>query len=115
MHCVSHEVSLIIRDCFKATGGIEELHELDAFVTDAQHWFSSHACSSAFLKAQYVHGESSSFLWTVVTQYCGLLLKIKRFHSMCDLLRRVVQSGVVYIEKNFVDDPFPAKILDAEI
>ena len=33
---------------------------------------------------------------------------------MKDLLRRVVSSGV-YQEKNFKEDPFPAKVLGAEV
>ena len=103
MHCVSHEVSLIIKDCFKE-GGIDELHELDEWITDAQHWFSTHACSS-FLKGQALPGEPTAFVWPAVTRYCGLLLKIKRFLKMKPLLRRVVNSGV-YRDKNFIDDPF---------
>ena len=113
MHCESHEISLIIKDCFDKDSGIEELVELDEFITDAQHWFSSHACKS-FLKQQSVVGESTAFVWPAVTRYCGVLLKIKRFYDMRDLLRRVVQSGV-YVEKNFVNDPFPAKINGAAV
>ena len=112
LHCLSHEVSLIIRDCFKEDGGIPELFELNEWLTDAQHWFSTHACSS-FLKDQAQPSEKKSFVWPAVTRYCGVLLKIKRFYDMKSLLRRVVQSGV-YEEKNFVNDPFPAKILGAE-
>ena len=37
LHCVSHEVSLIIKDCFKADGGIPECFETDEWMTDAQH------------------------------------------------------------------------------
>ena len=113
LHCVSHEVSLIIRDCFKEDGGIQELFELNEWMTDAQHWFSTHACSS-FLKDQVQPGEKRAFVWPAVTRYCGLLLKIKRFYDMKALLRRVVNSGV-YQEKNFVDDPFPAKILGGDV
>ena len=113
MHCTSHEISLILRDCFKTDGGISELVELNEWITDAQHWFSTHACAS-FLKQQSKSGESTRFIWPAVTRYCGVLLKIKRFHSMKELLRRVVSSGV-YQEKNFVDDPFPAKILSADV
>lgn len=113
MHCVSHEVSLIIKDCFKEVGGVDELRELDEWITDAQHWFSSHACS-AFVKQQAVVGEKTAFVWPAVTRYCGLLLKIKRFLGMQTLLRRVVQSGV-YVEKNFVDDPHAAKIVGPEV
>lgn len=113
MHCLSHEVSLIIKDCFKADGGIPELADLNEWLTDAQHWFGTHACSS-FMKQQAAVGECTRFVWPAVTRYCGLLLKIKRFFSMKDLLRRVVNSGV-YQEKNFVDDPFPNKILAADV
>lgn len=113
MHCTSHEVSLILRDCFKPDGGVPELVELNEWLTDAQHWFSTHACSS-FLTQQALAGESKKFIWPAVTRYCGVLLKIKRFHSMKTLLRRVVQSGV-YTEKNFVDDPFPAKVMAADV
>ena len=113
LHCTSHEVSLIIRDCFKEEGGIAELHELDAWMTDAQHWFSSHTYT-IFRKEQALSGEKKSFVWPAVTRYCGVLLKFKRFFEMRPLLRRVVQSGV-YIEKNFVDDPFPAKIIAADV
>lgn len=110
LHCVSHEVSLIVKDCFKDPdeGGIEELYELDKWISDAQHWFSSHACTS-FLKALAQPGETTAFVWPALTRYCGLLLKVKRFLTMKPLLRRVVNSGV-YQEKNFVEDPFPAVI-----
>ena len=113
MHCLSHEVSLILKDCFKDEDGIPELYELNAWLTDAQHWFSTHACTS-FLKHQARPGECTRFVWPAVTRYCGVLLKIKRFFRMKELLRRVVNSGV-YQEKNFVDDPFPAKILAADV
>lgn len=109
MHCTSHQVSLIIKDCFE----ILELEELNSWMSDAQHWFSSHACA-AMLKQLAEPGEPCRFVWPAVTRYCGVLLKMKRFRQMKDLLRRVVSSGV-YKEKNFKDDPFPAKILDAEV
>ena len=112
MHCLSHEVSLILKDCFKADG-IPELHELDEWISDDQHWSSTHACAS-FLKQQAQPGDCTRFVWPAVTRYCGVLLKIKRFFSMKALLRRVVSSGV-YQEKNFVDDPFPAKILASDV
>ena len=112
-HCTSHGTSLIVKDCFKEDGGITELVELNATLTDAQLWFSTHACSS-FIKSQSQPGEKSAFVWPAVTRYCGVLLKIKRFYDMKALLRRVVSSGV-YLEKNFVDDPFPAIINGAEI
>ncbi len=113
MHCTSHEVSLIVKDCFQEDGGIKELVDLNEFITDAQFWFSSHACKS-FLKQQSGAQEKTAFLWPVQTRYCGILLKIKRFYDMKPLLRRVVLSGV-YKEKNFANDPFAAKILGAEI
>ena len=102
LHCVSHEVSLIIKDCFKKEGGIPELFALDEWMTDAQHWFSTHAVAS-FRKDQKLPGEPCSFVWPAQTRYCGLILKIKRFREMKDLLRRVVNSGV-YLEKRFVND-----------
>ena len=113
MHCLSHEVSLILKDCFKVDGGIEELSELNEWITDAQHWFSTHACAS-FLIQQKQPNECARFIWPAVTRYCGVFLKIKRFHSMKELLRRVVNSGV-YQEKFFVEDPFPAKIMAADV
>ena len=113
MHCESHEISLIIKDSFKEDGGITKLHELNEWISDAQHWFSSHACST-FIKNQALPTEKTAFVWPAVTRYCGLLLKIKRFYDMRDLLRRVVRSGV-YVEKNFVDDPFAQKILTADV
>ena len=112
LHCTSHEVSLILKDCFKKDGGIPELAELDEWMTDAQHWFSTHAVA-ALRKALAQDGETVGFVWPALTRYCGLLLKTKRFFGMRDLLRRVVNSGV-YLEKNFVDDPFPAVINGAE-
>ena len=112
LHCVSHEVGLIVKDCFK-DDGIEQLQELDEWITDAQHWFSTHACSS-FLKEQAQHGEKTAFVWPAVTRYCGVMLKIKRFSEMKNLLRRVVKSAV-YQEKHFANDPFPAKILSDEV
>lgn len=113
LHCLSHEVSLILKDCFKDEGGIAELHELNEWISDAQHWFTTHACSS-FIKKQSNAGEKTAFCWPAATRYCGVLLKIKRFYDMKDLLRRVVNSGV-YKEKNFVDDPFPVKINGADM
>ena len=61
LYCVSHEVSLIIKDCFKQDGGIPELAELDQWITDAQHWFSTHAVS-AFRRSQKELGETVSFV-----------------------------------------------------
>jgi len=112
LHCVSHEVSLIIKDCFEEEGGIPELFELNEWMSDAQFWFSTHACKS-ILASQKLPGEKSAFIWPAVTRYCGILLKMKRFLDMKPLLRRVVGSGV-YIEKNFVNDPFPAQINAAD-
>lgn len=109
MHCESHEVALIIKDCFE----IPELHDLDDFITDAQHWFSSHVCA-AFIKQQSTVADKTKFIWPAVTRYCGKLLKFKRFYEMRDLLRRVVQSGV-YVEKNFSSDPFPEKIKGPDV
>lgn len=112
MYCISHGCSNIIKDCFNEDI-IPELYELNGWLSDAQHWFSSHACT-AFVKEMAQPGECTAFVWPAVTRYCGVLLKIKRFRSMRDLLRRVVNSGV-YKEKNFLVDPYPAKILGAEI
>ena len=108
LHCVSHEVSLIIKDCFKEDGGIPECFETDEWMTDAQHWFSTHAVSS-MRKSQALAHEPTAFVWPACTRYCGKMLKWKRFDKMKTLLRRVVNSGV-YVEKNFVDDPFPDAI-----
>ena len=109
MHCTSHEVDLIIKDCFEIT----ELNELNSWLSDTQHWFSSHACAS-LLKQLAGPGEPCRFIWPAVTRYCGVLLKIKRFRQMKDLLCRVVSSGV-YQEKNFKDDPFPENIMGADV
>ena len=112
MHCTSHQVALIIKECFHEDA-IPELHELNEWITDAQHWFSTHACS-AMIKNLARPDESTTFIWPAVTRYCGVLLKIRRFHSMKNLLRRVVRSGV-YIEKNFIEDPFAARIHGADV
>ena len=101
-----------MKDCFQQNGGIEDLTEMDTWITDCQHWFSTHACST-FLKDQAQPGEKRSFIWPAATRYCGVLLKWKRFLDMKPLLRRVVDSGV-YQEKNFVKDPFPDVIKGAE-
>ena len=108
VHCLSHEASLIIKDCFQEDGGVLGLFDLDEWITDVQHWFSSHACTS-FRTSQAVAGECTAFVWPACTRYCGKLLKWKRFGDMKPLLRRVVNSGV-YREKNFRDDPFPEPI-----
>ena len=113
IHCVSHSVSLIIKDCFKEAGGIAELVEMDTWMTNCQHWFSTHACTS-FLKDQARPDEKRSFLWPAATRYCGVLLKWKRFLDMKAVLRRVVGSGV-YEEKNFADDEYAEKIAGAEV
>ena len=112
MYCISHGCSNLIKDCFNEEI-IPELFELNEWITDCQHWFSSHACG-AFIKEMARPGEHIGFVWPAVTRYCGLLLKIKRFRSMRELLRRVVNSGV-YQEKRFKDDPFPAKLNGADV
>ena len=61
MYCLSHEVSLIIKGYFKEVDGINKLLELDALITDAQHWFSSHACVR-FLRQQTRPGENTAFV-----------------------------------------------------
>ena len=113
MHCTSHETSLIVKDCFDEDDGIPELVKLNKIVTDAQHWFSTHACK-AFLITQSHAGEKTAFVWPALTRYCGLLLKFKRFRDLKVLLRRVVQSGV-YVEKNFANDTIVSMILGAEV
>ena len=112
MYCISHGCSKIIKGCFDEDI-TPELHELNEWISDAQHWFSTHACS-AFIKEMAQPGERTAFVWPAITRFCGVLLKIKRFRSMRDLLRRVVNSGV-YQEKRFKDDPFPAKINGADV
>ena len=113
MHCTSHEVSLVVKDCFKEDGGIKELVDLNEWITDAQHWFSTHALKG--LISQLVQpGEPQTFCWPACTRYCGLLLKIKRFRGMRELLRRVVTSGV-YVEKNFTEDPIKPAVLAADV
>ena len=87
--------------------------ELNEWVTDAQHWFSTHACSAMLTKIK-IAGECTAFVWPAQTRYCAFLLKFKRFLSMKALLRRVVASGV-YREKRFRDDPFPEKIDGADV
>ena len=61
LHCVSHEVSLIVKDCFKKEGGIVELFELDEWMTDSQLRFSTHAVSS-FRRTLKESGETVSFV-----------------------------------------------------
>lgn len=112
-HCSSHEVSLIMKDCFKEDGDIRELSDLNEWITDAQHWFSTHAMKG-LIQQLAQPGESKTFIWPACTRYCGTLLKIKRFREMRELLRRVVSSGV-YVEKNFKEDPIKSKVLAAEM
>ena len=73
---------------------------------------STNACRS-FVSDQATASEPHAFLWPAVTRYCGVLLKIKRFRAMRDLLRSVVVSGV-YTDKNFQNDPFKEVIMGAE-
>ena len=113
LYCQSHGISLTIKDCFKEDGGIVELVELDKFITDSQHWFSTHAMRG-LIKTLATLDDSTSFVWPVCTRYCGTLLKIKRFRKMRDLLRRTVSSGV-YVEKNFEEDPFKDQVLGVDI
>lgn len=113
LYCQSHGISLTIKDCFKEDGGIKELTDLDTFITDAQFWFSTHAMRG-LIKQIAVPGDSTTFVWPACTRYCGLLLKIKRFRKMRDLLRRTVNSGV-YVEKNFAQDPFKEAVLSADV
>ena len=112
MYCISHGCSKIIKDCFNESI-IPKLHQLNEWISDAQHWFSTHACT-AFIKEMAQPGDPTAFVWPAITRFCGVLLKIKRFRSMRDLLRRVVNSGV-YQEKRFKDDPFVDKINGAHV
>ena len=109
MHCTSHETALIVKDCFKPDGGIQELIDLDEKVTNMQHWFSSHAMQSLIAELAEA-GEPKSFIWPAKTRYCAWTLKFKRARKMRDLLRRVVTSGV-YVEKNFQEDPIKDLVL----
>ena len=113
LYCSSHGVSIIIKDCFNEDSGITELIDMNKWITECQHWFSTHACSS-FLADQAQDKEPSSFVWPAGTRYCGVLLKWKRFLDMKPLLRRVVCSGV-YKEKKFADDPYADVIIAAEV
>ena len=117
LHCVSHEVSLIIKDCFL---NIDALVRLENFVIDAQHWFSTHAVRAMLVDHAHAN-EPTTFTWPAPTRYCGKLLQIRRFFKMKELLRRVCNSGV-YLDKNFKPaqpaddfDPIKTKILGDEI
>ena len=88
---------MIVKDVFKEVGGIAECIGLNALITEAQHWFSTHAMKG-LIDALAEVDEPKKFIWPVCTRFCGLLLKIKRFREMRDLLRRVATSGV-YVEK----------------
>ena len=112
VHCESHEVSLILKDCSKEDGRIVELRDLNEWITDAQYWFSTHAMKGLITQMARPD-EPQRFIWPACTRYCGTILKIKRFRSMCDLLRRVVLSGV-YVEKNFREDPIKPVVLAAD-
>ena len=90
-----------------------ELSDLNEWITDAQHWFSTHALKG-LINQLAEPGEPKTFIWPACTRYCGTLLKIKRFRSMRELLRRVVTSGV-YVEKNFKEDPIKPAVLAADV
>lgn len=112
-HCTSHGTSLVVKDCFKEDGDVPELFELNEWISEAQHWFQKHACQ-AFISQLAGPGDKTVFLWPACTRFCGVLLKIKRFRAMRDLLRRVVQSGV-YVEKHYVDDEFKPEVESADV
>ena len=61
LHILSHECNLIVKDCFDEDHGIAKLVKLNEWMTDAQHWFSTHACSS-FRKDQANNGEKTAFV-----------------------------------------------------
>ena len=67
MHCLSPECSLIVVvDCFDEDNGIAELVKLNEWLTDAQHWFNTHSCSS-FRKDQAKNGEKTAIVWPAAT------------------------------------------------
>ena len=103
---------MIVKDVFKEVGGIAECIGLNALITEAQHWFSTHAMKG-LIDALAEVDEPKKFIWPVCTRFCGLLLKIKRFREMRDLLRRVATSGV-YVEKNFLEDKVKPEIVAAD-
>ena len=106
MHCVPHEVSLIIKDIFK----IDVLAQLIAWITDAQKWFSTNRVGSllqAFCKEHY--GHTRKFVYPADTRFAGRLLQIHRFLRMERALRSTVLSAQ-YLQHNFYPDPFADKI-----
>ena len=112
LHCISHGVSLVIKDCFDEESGIEQLLETNDWISECTQWFSTHALTS-FRKEQAKPGEKVSFVRPAGTRYGGVLLKWKQFLEMKPLLRRVVGSGV-YKEKNFADDEYADAITATE-
>ena len=97
LYCISHGVSLVIKDCFDEDSGIDKLIQTNNWISDCQKWFSTHACT-AFRKVQAEPGEKVSFVRPAPTRYGRVLLQWKQFLEMKPLLRRVVESGV-YQEK----------------
>ena len=113
LYCISHGVSLIIKDCFDEDSGIEKLIETNKWMYECQKWFSTHACT-AFRKEQAEPGEKVSFVRPAATRYGRVLLQWKQFLEMKPLLRRVVDSGV-YQEKNFADDEYADAITATDV
>lgn len=111
-YCTSHGVSCIVKHCFKQDGECPELYVLNEWISTAQHWFSTHSCL-ALISQLAQTDEKTSFLWPVCTRFCGLLLKMRRFRAMRDLLRRVVQCGV-YVEKRLMNDAIKPEVVTAD-
>ena len=101
LHCSSHEVSLIAKDCFKEDGGIVERIEWSQRIDCRCTALVQHTCDVRWkvwlTRSQNLANQPKVFIWPACTRYCGTLLKIKRCWSMRELLRRVVASGV-YVE-----------------
>ena len=66
LHCISHGVSLVIKDCFDEESGIEQLLETNDWISECTQWFSTHALTS-FRKEQAKPGEKVSFVRPAVT------------------------------------------------
>ena len=71
MYCISHGCSKIIKDAFNESiipelGAL--LHELNEWISDAQHWFSTHACG-AFFKEMAQPGDPTTFVWPAITRF----------------------------------------------
>jgi hypothetical protein len=112
IHCVGHEVSLILKDVFT---DIDTVVALVDKILEVQHHFDNIQKHRALLqehcKAKY--GNTRAMIWPAETRFAGRLLQVYRFLSLREALVAAVSSEV-YCEYGYVGDAIKEWILSAE-